>query len=165
MKKIKFILKKNEKRIIRIKEGGTYSIELIGEGAEAKIIGGIKVEKGKTVSIHTVQHHQAPNTKSDLLVKSVVSENGNFSYLGSIIIDKKMQGSNAYQRNENLIVGENAIVETQPELEILANDVRCTHGATIGTIDNEQLFYLTSRGLSKHEAEKLIIEGFLLSVI
>jgi Fe-S cluster assembly protein SufD len=139
-------------------------VELNGREAQAKILGIILGKEGKS-NVKTFQHHRAPNTKSDLLIKGAFFNKANYNYQGMIRIDPKAQKSNAYQKNKNLILSDQARVDTSPKLEILADDVRCTHGATVGRIDEENLFYLMSRGIPRKEAEKLIIEGFLKSVI
>lgn len=139
-------------------------IHLTKEGAEADILG-ILIGREGECSISTLQHHQAPNTKSDLLVKTVLSGDAHFSYDGLIKIDRDAQKSNAYQRNENILLSSRARVETKPELEILANDVRCTHGATIGRLNEEELFYLQSRGIEEKNAATMILRGFIEHVI
>lgn len=139
-------------------------IKLSGQGANVQILGIIIGQKGQR-TVHTLQHHQAPDTQSDLLIKSVMFGASTLSYDGLIKIEPGAQRSNAYQRNENILMSNKAKVETRPELEIMANDVRCTHGATIGKVDEEVLFYLMSRGLEKNEAEKLVIEGFFEPVL
>lgn len=139
-------------------------IHLNGQGATAKILGVIIGDSAQT-SIHTHQHHLVPDTQSDLLIKSVIGGSGKLTYDGLIKIEKGAQRSNAYQRNENIILSDKAHVDTKPELEILANDVRCTHGATVGKLDTEGIFYLQSRGINKEEAQKLMLTGFFESVI
>ncbi|MBI2029571.1 SufD family Fe-S cluster assembly protein [Candidatus Gottesmanbacteria bacterium] len=153
------------KKTIVIDKPGNYSVELAKDSEEVQILGLFIGKNNDQFIIRTTQRHLAPNTKSDLLIKSVLFDNSKLDYDGLIKIEKEAQGSDAYQRNENLVMNENVRVDTKPELEILANSVRCTHGATVGKIDKEQLFYLKSRGLSKKEAEKLIIEGFFEGVL
>lgn len=159
-----FILKKNEKKTIVIDQSGDYTIELAGEGAEATILGAFVGKDNDEFIVHTLQLHKAPNTMSDLLIKSVLGGNSKLHYDGLIKIEKNAQKSNAYQRNENLLLSENAHVESKPELEIEANDVRCTHGATMGMIDEEEIFYLMTRGISRKDSEQLIVDGFLQGV-
>lgn len=158
---ITITVKKNEKKTIVIKTGGMYVVKLAGKGAEAIIVGALKIQGSEVVNIHTVQHHMAPDTKSDLLIKVVLYDKARLTYDGLIQIDKKAMHANAYQRQENLLMSDTAHVESKPELEIKANEVRCTHGATMGMIDEEQVFYLMSRGLSRSVTEDLIVEGFL----
>lgn len=158
-------VKKNEEKTIIIDKSGEYEIQLSGENAHAQILGVFIGRKDEQFTIHTRQLHKAANTTSDLLIKSVLYDSSRLNYDGLIKIEKQGQGSDAYQRNENLVMNENVRVDTKPELEILANSVRCTHGATVGKINKDQLFYLQSRGLSTKQAQKLIIEGFFESVI
>lgn len=159
-----FTVAKNEKKTIVVDGTGTYVIELIGENAEAVIAGALRIKGKDIVKIHTIQHHKAPHTTSDLLIKAVLADRGRLEYDGLIKIDKKALHANAYQRQENLLLSDEAHVESKPELEIGANEVRCTHGATMGMIDEEQVFYLMSRGLSRADSEEMIVEGFLASV-
>lgn len=156
---------KNQKKTIVITESGNYTVELVGEGAEVDIVGAFVGLRADSFTVKTLQHHKAPRTRSNLLIKSVLLGKSAFSYDGLIKIDRQAQQSNAYQRNENLLLSSNAHVDTKPELEILANDVRCTHGVTIGCVSDEQLFYLMSRGLTRKEATNLLIEGFLAPVL
>jgi Fe-S cluster assembly protein SufD len=135
-------------------------LKLIGKRAEAEIIGIVLQKKGQ-INIETTQNHLAPNTKSSLLVKSVIFDSAKLNYKGLIRVAKKARGTNAYQENKNLLMGKKISVETRPDLEILDNEVRCTHGSTISRLDKESLFYLMSRGLSKKMAEKIMVEGFL----
>ena len=108
----------------------------------------------------TLQLHQAPNTKSDLLYKNVLQDSARTIFSGLIIVDPDAQKTDAYQSNRNLVLSENAEANSLPGLEIQANDVRCTHGATTSRIDPEQEFYLRSRGLRREEAQELLIFGF-----
>lgn len=138
-------------------------VELLGRGAKATITGVI-IGKGETqIKLHTLQHHSAPETTSDLLVKGVLYGQAKLAYDGKIVVDKEAQKTDAYQRNENLLMGHLAKAESKPGLEIFANDVRCTHGATVGMIDAEQMWYLKSRGIEQSVAENLIVNGFLSS--
>lgn len=155
---------KNQKKTVIIDRSGEYVVELNGEGAEANIVGIVMGNGDEQFTIRTLQLHKAPNTTSDLLLKSVLRDQSQIDYQGVIKIVKGAQKSNAYQRNENLLLSEKTQVESKPELEIEADDVRCTHGATMGMIDEEQMFYLTSRGLSKKDSENIIVEGFVQDV-
>lgn len=168
MKKMKnYIVRANTHKQIVIPiisdtdEEVSVRVRLVGRGATAQIIG-IVVGRGKGyISLHTLQHHEAPETTSNLLVKGVLYDEATFTYDGAIRVDPKAQKTDAYQRNENLLLSARAHAESKPTLEILANDVRCTHGATIGPISEEQLWYLATRGVAKKNAEHLIVSGFL----
>ena len=143
----------------------TISSILKGEGAETQMLGIAIGEKERFIDQDTHQIHDAPHTRSDLLFKSAILEGGRTVYRGVIRIAQHAQRSDAYQANRNLMLGDNAKAESIPALEIIANDVRCTHGATVGKIDPEQLFYLQSRGLSRAEAKKLLVNGFFVPVL
>lgn len=143
----------------------TAHIHLTGRGAKADILGFV-VGKGNNVfSFHTLQEHRAPETTSNLLVKGVLADMAKFSYDGGIKVERKAQKTDAYQRNENLLLSKTASAESKPALEILANDVRCTHGATIGTVPKDQLWYLATRGIPTDQAKQLIVTGFLHSAL
>ena len=117
------------------------------------------------IKLTTHQKHDAENGFSNLLCKTVLHDKAKFAFRGTITISKRGQKSHAYQRNENLILGSESAVTSEPKLEILANDVFCTHGATTGYLDDEQVFYLQSRGLPKEKIEELLAKGFLLSAV
>lgn len=113
----------------------------------------------------TLQIHQAPNTKSDLLYKNALRDRSKTIFSGLIIVDPDAQKTDAYQSNRNLMLSEDAEANSLPGLEIQANDVRCTHGATSSRIDPEQEFYLQSRGISKPMADELLTFGFFEDVL
>jgi Fe-S cluster assembly protein SufD len=113
----------------------------------------------------TLQHHAAKHTRSDLLYKAAVKGSARSIYGGTIRVDASAQRSDAYQASRNLILDEKAKAHSIPSLEILANDVRCTHGATVGRLDDEQLFYLESRGIGRKQAERLLVRAFLEDII
>lgn len=138
---------------------------LEGSNADATIIGVVIADKTAKINLHTMQIHQAHDTTSNLLVKTALSGNASCVIDGGIRVEKQAQKTDAYQRNENLLLSEHAHAESKPSLEILANDVRCTHGATVGPVSAEELWYLTTRGVSGEQAEKLIVSGFLKSAL
>lgn len=139
------------------------SIDLNGEGAESIITGVYKPEDGKKYYYDTEQNHKASNTTSDLQYKGVLGKEAFMSWKGNIVVEQKTIGTNGYQLNNSLILDESARIESVPGLEILTDDVRCSHGVTIGNIDKNHMFYLQSRGINETEAEKLIVDGFLTS--
>lgn len=113
----------------------------------------------------TLQIHQAPNTKSDLLYKNALLDTAKTIFSGLIIVDPDAQKTDAYQSNRNLMLSDNAEANSLPGLEIQANDVRCTHGATSSRIDPEQLFYLQARGIAPARASELLVFGFFEEVL
>jgi len=141
------------------------SVFLDGEGAESTVTGIYRPEKNSRFFYDTEQIHTASNTKSDLLYKGVIGENAYTSWKGNIVIEENTRATNGYQANNNLVIHESAKIESVPGLEIKTDDVKCSHGVTIGNIDKNHMFYLQSRGINKDAAEKLIIHGFLRSAL
>ncbi len=136
------------------------TVRLIGSGAQATIVGIIVGNKNADIHLTTLQRHEAPDTTSNLLVKSALSGDAKCIVDGAIRVEKDAQKTDAYQRNENILLSDTAYAESKPALEILANDVRCTHGATVGPISQEEVWFLASRGIPPKQAEQLIVEGF-----
>ncbi|HMU75411.1 MAG TPA: SufD family Fe-S cluster assembly protein, partial [Elusimicrobiota bacterium] len=114
---------------------------------------------------HTHQDHRAPHTASDLLFKAALRDNARSVYTGMIKIAKEAQKTNAYQASKNILLSKGARANAIPMLEILADDVKCGHGAAVGSLDDDQRFYLMSRGLPREEAERAIVEGFFEDVL
>ena len=110
-------------------------------------------------------NHKYENCKSSQLIKSVLLDKSNGTYQGKIYVDKRAQKTNGYQLSKALLLSENSEFNSKPELEIYADDVKCSHGSTTGNIDENAIFYLMSRGLSKVQASKIIVEGFLNEAI
>jgi Fe-S cluster assembly protein SufD len=140
-------------------------MHLMGEGSEAKFSGCYFGNESQHFDFHSFQNHAAGHSVSDLLFKGALRGKARMVYQGLIKVHKDAQRSDAYQANRNLILSDNARADSIPSLEIEANDVRCTHGATVGQVDEDQLFYLMARGLSRNEAERLIIQGFFEPVL
>lgn len=136
------------------------TIDLIGEGSIGKMSGFYFADNDQHLDHDTQQNHIVPNTTTDLLFKGALTGSSRSVWQGMIYVAPGAIGTDGYQANRNLILSKNARADSIPGLEILADDVRCTHGATVGKIDPEQSFYLQSRGISRSEAEKLIVEGF-----
>ena len=113
----------------------------------------------------TFQEHIAPHTTSDFAFKGVLRDQASAVWRGMIRVEEDAQRTNAYQENRNLLLSKQAHADSIPGLEILANDVRCTHGATLSQVDREQLFYAMARGMSRQEAERLIVRGFFQDVL
>jgi Fe-S cluster assembly protein SufD len=135
-------------------------LDLIGEGATGRMSGFYFTDGVQHLDHDTQQNHLAPHTTSDLLFKGALEERSRSVWQGMIYVAPGAQKTDGYQANRNLILSQHARADSIPGLEILADDVRCTHGATVGKIDPEQIFYLRSRGIPFSEAERLIVEGF-----
>jgi len=115
--------------------------------------------------LKTNVNHKQENCKSSQLVKSALLDKSNGTYQGKIYVDKKAQKTNGYQLSKALVLSENSAFNSKPELEIYADDVKCSHGSTTGNIDQNSVFYLMSRGLSKEQANRMLVEGFLNEAI
>jgi Fe-S cluster assembly protein SufD len=139
--------------------------DLAGPGATSRVTGAYFVDGDQHLDYDTFQEHIAPDTTSDFAFKGALRESSTSVWRGMIRVEKEAQKTNAYQENRNLLLSQKAHADSIPGLEILANDVRCTHGATIGQVDREQLFYLMARGLSRAEAERIIVRGFFSDVL
>jgi Fe-S cluster assembly protein SufD len=113
----------------------------------------------------TLQIHQAPNTSSNLLYKNALLDQSKTIFSGLIVVDPDAQKTDAYQSNRNLMLSDDAEANSLPGLEIQANDVRCTHGATSSRIDAEQEFYLKARGINPAQAQELLVFGFFEEVL
>ena len=138
---------------------------LVGRHASSHVLGFVFGQGSQHIDFHSLQHHQAPQTMSDLLYKAALKDRSRMIYTGLIRITKAAQQTDAYQANHNLMLSPDAKAETIPMLEILADDVRCKHGATVGPVDEEQLFYLCSRGIERSLAERLLVMGFVQPVL
>ena len=138
---------------------------LADQGANVKVTGAYFLRESEHADYDTTQEHAAPNTTSDLFFKGVLADSARAVWRGVIRVDKGAQRTDAYQENRNLLLSREAHADSIPGLEIEANDVRCTHGATVGQIDKMQLFYLMSRGLSRAQAEQLIVRGFFQPIL
>jgi len=139
---------------------GSVSCTIAAEQVQLYMLGLYDMRHTEKYKIHTEQIHQSPHSFSDLYVLSVAHDNSSLSFAGRILIQKDAQQSHAYQKNQNLILSPNAFVDSQPILEILADDVFCTHGSTSGPLSPDQLQYLQVRGLNRHEAAAALVEGF-----
>ena len=138
---------------------------LRGENALAEMLGIFFADGDQFFDHHTWQLHESPYATSDLEFKGALKEQARSVYSGLIKVFDGAQRTDAYQQNRNLVLSREARADTIPNLEISANDVRCTHGATVSQVEEEHLFYLESRGIPRSEAQKLIVEGFFRPVI
>jgi Fe-S cluster assembly protein SufD len=139
--------------------------DLAGTGATSRVTGAYFADGMQHLDYDTFQEHIAPSTTSDFAFKGALRDRATAVWRGMIRVEKDAQKTNAYQENRNLLLSPHAHADSIPGLEIMANDVRCTHGATIGQVDREQLFYLMARGLSRAEAERLIVRGFFADIL
>jgi Fe-S cluster assembly protein SufD len=139
-------------------------VALAGEGARAQVNGVLFTTGRQHLAYFTRQDHIAPHTTSDLLYKGGLKDKSRIVWKGMIRVEKDAQRTDAYQKNDNLVLSETARADSIPGLEIEANDVRCTHGATAGRVDEDMVFYAQARGVSRATAIRLIVEGFFAKV-
>ena len=139
--------------------------DLAGEGAESRVTGAYFADGEQHIDYDTFQEHIAPNTTSDFAFKGALRDTATAVWRGMIRVEKDAQKTNAYQENRSLMLSPDAHAVPIPGLEILANDVRCTHGATVGRVDRDELFYAMARGLSREEAERMIVRGFFQDIL
>jgi Fe-S cluster assembly protein SufD len=141
------------------------SLDLVGKGAEGRVSGMFYADRDQHLSYNTLQRHLAPWTTSDLLFKGALNGESRSVWRGMIYVAEGAEHIDGYQANRNLVLDPAARIDSIPGLEILNDDVRCTHGSTVGKVDEEQLFYLLSRGLARGEAEQLVIQGFFDDIV
>ena len=139
--------------------------KLAGPGSHAKVTGAYATRGRQHVDFDTLQVHAAPNTISDLAFRGIIEDRSNAVWSGMIKVEEGAQQTDAFQDSRNLLLSKKAHADAIPGLEILANDVRCTHAAAIAQIDQDQLFYLRSRGIPEAAATRLVIEGFLAELV
>ena len=138
---------------------------LAGPGADAKVTGAYAPHARQHVDFDTTQEHGAPNTTSDLAFRGILADRSSAVWRGMIKVDPGAQQTDAFQVCRNLLLSKRAHADAIPGLEILANDVRCTHAAAVAQVDKEQLFYLQSRGLDVASSMRLVIEGFMAELV
>ena len=139
-------------------------VALTGRGARAQVNGVVFTTGRQHLAYFTRQDHAAPNTTSDLLYKAGLKGHSRVVWKGMIRVEKDAQQTDAYQKNDNLVLSDSARADSIPGLEIEANDVRCTHGATAGRVDEDMVFYAQARGVPRESAVRLIVEGFFANV-
>ena len=141
------------------------AVDLVGPGAEVEIRGLYLCGSTETVRIRTLVHHRVPGCRSRQLINGIAGGKSNVTFDGLIVVAPDAQKTEAFQENHNILFTESAKVETRPQLEIYADDVKCSHGATVGRLNEDELFYMRSRGIPKEEAETLQMLSFLSPVI
>jgi Fe-S cluster assembly protein SufD len=157
-------------RSMTVALGGDYArvrtdSVLSGTGGDSELLAAYFGCGDQMHDLRTVQQHAAPHSRSNLLFKGAVANRAHSVYSGLIRVEKGAKGTNAFQTNRNLVLSEGAQADSVPNLEIEDNDVRCSHASAVGPIDESQLFYLESRGVPTHMAERLIALGFIDDVL
>lgn len=140
-------------------------IDLTGPGAEAHLRGLYLCDGDERVNFRILVHHRAPGCHSTQLFKGIAGGRAQVTFSGVIVVAPDAQQTEAYQENHNIVLTPEAKVETKPQLEIYADDVKCSHGATVGQLNQDELFYMRSRGIPEKEAKTLQMLSFLSPVI
>ena len=140
-------------------------VRLVGEGAEANIYGAYVCGGEEKVKIAVDMHHDLPHCNSRQLFKGIAGGSSKVDFYGKIIVAQDAQRTEAYQENHNLLLTDGAKVDTKPQLEIYADDVKCSHGATIGRLNEEEQFYMRSRGITLEDARVLQMISFIAPVL
>lgn len=141
------------------------NVSINGENSEIHMHGLFVVQEGHHIDNHTLVEHNVPNCFSNELYKGVIGEGATGVFNGKIYVKQDAQKTNAYQSNKNILLGDKSSINTKPQLEIYADDVKCTHGTTTGRLNEEALFYLQARGLNKDLAKKVLLQAFANEVI
>ena len=144
---------------------GKYSFNIRASGINLDINGIYIGNKTDNFTLQTYQNHFLRGSISNLLIKGVFYDQAKFNYQGLIRIEKQAQQSHAYQKNQNILMSEDCFVLSKPDLEILADDVFCTHGSTTGQLDEDQLLLLQMRGLSKKQGQACLVDGFISEIV
>lgn len=139
-------------------------IVLNGSQTETHLLGLYLVGDHQLTDNHTAIHHKFPHCESNEIYKGVLLDNGKAVFNGKVFVERPAQKTNAFQQNNNLLLSDKAQVFAKPQLEIFADDVKCSHGCTVGQFDPESLFYLRARGIGEESARKLLVEAFMFDV-
>ena len=148
-----------------VSEDIRMNIELAGEGAEANVYGAYVCGADEKVRIAVDMHHNVPHCNSRQLFKGIAGGKSRVDFYGKIIVAQDAQRTEAYQENHNILLSDNAKVDTKPQLEIYADDVKCSHGATIGRLNEDEQFYMRSRGITLEDAKLLQMISFISPVL
>ena len=144
----------------------TVQVVLQGRGSQADLLGVAASDGRQHVDFETLQEHYGDATRSDLVIHNALRDRSSANFTGLIRINKSAHQTESSQEQKNILLSDSSKADSDPKLEILNNDViRCTHGAAVGPVDEEMIFYLQSRGLDRDSAERLIVEGFFQSTL
>lgn len=161
MRMKKFLINSQQNKKIEITKSGKYLVEISEPGSHAEIFGAFLTRGKQKVDIELLIIHKAPHTTANTVLKGVAKDKSQIRFLGRIIIEPNCGATNSFLEERILLLSDQAKAEAVPELEIESDDVKCSHAASVSRIPKEHLFYLQSRGLSKKQAEEVIVEGFL----
>jgi len=165
------VLQERDSRYTRVTTtlSGTFvrnnvNVRMEGSGCEANLYGYYHIKREQQVDNHTIIEHKKPDCLSNELYVGLLDDDSSGIFNGRVMVHQDAQHTNAFQSNKNILLSDNATMNTKPELEIYADDVKCSHGATIGQVDQEALFYLRSRGIPKQMAMSMLLQGFSVEV-
>jgi Fe-S cluster assembly protein SufD len=166
-----YVLQEKDSRYSRVTTtlSGTFvrnnvNVRMEGTGCESNLYGYYHIRGKNQVDNHTIVEHKEPDCLSNELYVGLLDEDASGIFNGRVMVHQDAQRTNAFQSNKNILLSDNATMNTKPELEIYADDVKCSHGATIGQVDQEALFYLQSRGIPKQIAMSMLLQGFSIEV-
>ena len=142
-----------------------HQVVLAGENGVSHLNGLFLAGGTQLVDNHTLMDHQVPHCESNELYKGIINDKSTGVFNGKIFVRKDAQKTNAYQSSKNILLSDDATINTKPQLEIYANDVKCSHGTSTGKIDENALFYLNARGIGKESAKKMLLSSFAQEVI
>jgi len=170
MKRFSIVLTENQEKILPLvwTSGSgeiTVNAKLVGRGAKLSVLGAFFLNNKDEVKVNVDIDHIAPDTTSDTVIKSVLTDTAVGSFYGLVSIKKGAKNTNTFFREDALLLSDSAKAEAIPSLEIDENEVKAGHASTVGPVDAEQLFYLTSRGITQKEARKLIVQGYFTGVL
>lgn len=148
-------------RKVHITKSGDYRVEIKNSGDEVEIVGLFHAKGSDDININLTIVHQAPHTRANTILKGVAEGKSKIRFFGRIIIEENCGDTQSFLEERILLLSDTAKAEAVPELEILTDDVKCSHAASISRIPEEHLFYLESRGIPKERAEGMVVEGFL----
>jgi Fe-S cluster assembly protein SufD len=156
-----YTVKKNQHKKIELEKPGQYTVELVGEGAEATIGGVFQTKDNENLLTEVIIHHKSPHTRATTTLKGVARDKSFLKFKGKIIIDEDCGDSQSFLTERVLLLSPVAKAEAVPDLEIKTDDVSCSHAASVSNIPEEHIFYLQARGLNRKKAEEMIVNGFL----
>lgn len=163
--KTKYIIKESGKHIFYFEnKSGELVFSIENEKAQVFIFGCYEGKNTEKFNLHTLQHHKSPNSESHLLIKGVFQDQSQFNFNVKIKVEKLAQKTKASLKSVNLILSDETKITALPEMEILPQDVKCSHSATISNLNKNQLYFLKSRGIQENKAKELLIEGFLMEI-
>jgi len=142
-----------------------FNIKLTGEGCESELYGLSLIDKKQHTDNNVFVEHAAPNCNSRQLFKSILDDNATGAFSGKVLVNQNAQQTNAEQTNKNILLTNDAKMNTMPQLVIYADDVKCSHGATVGQLDEEAMFYMRARGITQKDARMLLMYAFASEVI